>query len=286
MMKNQMIEYLNSRRKELGYSYKELSEKCGLPLSTVQKIFGGYVYAPRRETLEKLEKYLLPEERTINDMDGAAKMLRDAPAGAALSLSDDDSRDYDEKQGHHTLEEYLALPEGTRVELIDGVFYDMAAPHSVHQTIVAELLICLHSFIRRNKGACIPFISPIDVQPDENKSDVFQPDVLVVCDKKKIHSRIIGAPDLVIEILSPSNTRKLMSKKLMKYRQSGVREYWEVDPEQEIIQVYLFDPSGKADTYFYTFDDKVPVAIWDGKCRIDFGEIKSVLKSLSEEIEL
>lgn len=313
------IEKLKERRKELGYSYEQLAGLSGIALSTIQKIFGGRVASPRYETLRRIEDVLYPDiysrllgkkqgQYTVEDyyrlppymhvelIDGVfygkdedyslypaeeqPAELRDAHEAYGTSAL---STEIDEKQGHHTLEDYYALPEGRRVELIDGYFYDMAAPNPKHQAIAGEIFTVFRSHIRTNKGDCCPFMSPIDVKLFPDEPDMVQPDVLVICDRNKIdEQRIEGAPDLVVEILSKSNTKKEMTRKLMKYRKAGVREYWEIDPEEKLIQVYVFDDSGKAETCFYSFNEKVPVSIWNGNCEVDFAEVSEAVSYLDK----
>ena len=132
-----------------------------------------------------------------------------------------------------TLEDYLALPAEQRVELIDGMFYDMAAPGYRHQSIAGEIYVQLKNFVRSRKGACLPFIAPADVQLDCDDKTIVQPDVFVVCDRKRLgETRLLGAPDMCIEVLSPSTRARDMRLKRDKYEAAGVREYWLVDPEK------------------------------------------------------
>ena len=118
----------------------------------------------------------------------------------------------------------------------------------------------------------MPFISPIDVQLDSDDKTIIQPDVIVLCDKNKYTpARIIGAPDFVAEVLSPSTRSRDMFLKLNKYRSAGVLEYWMIDPEKKIIITYLF---GKDDDYsVYSFRDVIPVGIYNGELTIDFSQI-------------
>ena len=109
-----------------------------------------------------------------------------------------------------------------------------------------------------------------------------QPDIIVLCDKSKAIKRgIYGAPDFVVEILSPSTGRKDAIIKLRKYKESGVREYWMVDPDRKRIVVYDWDNGGIPKVY--GFDAKVPVGIFDGECEIDFAEIYEQIKWMYEE---
>lgn len=186
------------------------------------------------------------------------------------------------KQGEYTIEDYYNLPDEHRVELIDGAIYDMTAPTYVHQGFGGEIYAVFRDYIRKNKGKCMAFISPADIQLDRDNKTMVQPDVFVICDRDKLKKRVLfGAPDLVVEILSPSTRKKDIVIKTRKYRFAGVREYWIVDPMHKQICVHEF---AKNDiTALYSFDDCVPVGIWDGKCVVDFKEIYEYLRFLDVE---
>lgn len=176
-----------------------------------------------------------------------------------------------------TIADYLALPEGVRAELIDGVIYDMGTPLPSHEVISVRLLCDLESHISKNKGSCMTFSAPVDVQLDMDDQTVVQPDIFVLCDKNKVNrSRIFGAPDLVIEILSKESRSRDMYLKNSKYKNAGVREYWIVDPKQENVIVYDYEHGDLV--HLYSFDDRVPVSIWNGTCEIDFSKIKEALE--------
>ena len=166
-----------------------------------------------------------------------------------------------------------------RVELIDGVFYDMAAPSYLHNQIAIQIWKALDDYIYKNNGKCSASIAPTDVQLDKDDKTMVQPDVLVTCDRDKItYARVVGAPDLIIEVLSESNWYHDVYRKKSKYESSGVREYWIVMPKQSKIIVYFFKKSSKP--IEYTFNDIIPVNIWDGKCTIDFKVISERLDYL------
>ena len=160
--------------------------------------------------------------------------------------------------------------------MIDGVFYDMAAPTTVHQGVAGFLFKKLLDFVMENKGPCFPFMSPVDVQLDCDDKTVVQPDVLVVCDRSKYRNgRVWGAPDLVVEVLSPSTRRKDMQLKMYKYAGAGVREYWMVDPEKKLVVQY--DLEHLEIPAIYNFEKVIPVLIWGGACRIDLKEMDETI---------
>lgn len=189
------------------------------------------------------------------------------------------------RQGEYTLEDYYAIPDDIRVELIDGVIYDMSAPTFTHQDLAFELAVFLRNYIKDKKGKCKTYVSPIDVQLDRDDKTMVQPDVIVVCDRDKIMNRCLyGAPDFVIEILSPSTSKKDSTIKLKKYKAAGVREYWMVDPDEKKVVVYDWNKSDIP--VVYGFDAKVLVGIFDGECVIDFAEIFEEIAFLYEKEEI
>lgn len=138
------------------------------------------------------------------------------------------------------------LAEGERFELIYGEAFAMAAPSEIHQLILVDLCNQLYNYLLDKSCVVIP--APYDVrlffEGDEYDDTVVQPDISVVCDaKKRGPEGCRGAPDLVVEILSPTNMAIEMERKFQLYRDAGVREYWVVDPENRGIKVYLFGSS-------------------------------------------
>ena len=178
------------------------------------------------------------------------------------------SMDIDNKE--YTIADIEALPEGERAELIDGKMYMMATPTMTHQELLNNINIELHDWIKRNGGVCKEFIAPFAVYLDEAKNYV-EPDVLVVCDRDKLDDKgCHGAPDLVVEVVSPSSVRMDYYIKLFKYRTAGVREYWIVDSMKQRVQVYDF---ANNDMMEYTFSDDVPVGIYEGKLTINISKL-------------
>ena len=166
------------------------------------------------------------------------------------------------KEETYTIDDIYALPEGERAELIDGKIYYMAPPNTNHQRLVNYLSTEINIYIRNNKGSCEIFPAPFAVFLNENDSNYVEPDISVICDPSKLDDKgCHGAPDWIIEIVSPSSKQMDYYKKLFKYRTAGVREYWVVDPDKNIVTDYNFE----ADTMIeYPFGEKVPVGIYEG----------------------
>lgn len=161
----------------------------------------------------------------------------------------------------YTVNDIYALPEGTRAELIDGKIYYMAPPNTRHQMLVSDLHYQIKDYIRRNHGACIIIPAPFAVFLNENDKNYVEPDISVICDKNKITDKgCNGAPDWIIEIVSPGSKQMDYYKKLFKYRTAEVREYWVVDPAKEQILVYRFE---KETMDQYSFGEDIPVGIFE-----------------------
>ncbi len=170
-----------------------------------------------------------------------------------------------------TLEQYEALPEDTRVEVFEGIAYDMASPSETHQAISTELTTILNNYIKGQKGSCRVFHAPFDVVLQENPLILVQPDLMVVCDRDKLDGkRCNGAPDFIIEIVSPGNASDDYVRKLFYYRSYGVREYWIVDPRRNVVTVNYFEKD--IVSVQYSFDSIIKVNIYEDLF-IDFLEI-------------
>ena len=160
----------------------------------------------------------------------------------------------------YTIDDIEALPEGERAELLDGDMYMLAAPSRTHQRIAGELFSLINTHIRDSKAPCEANISPFAVFFD--KYNYVEPDVFVVCDKYKLDDKgCHGAPDWIIEIVSPSSVQNDYIRKVALYERFGVREYWIVNPEKRIVRTYCFAVPDTAD---YSFDDDIPVGISEG----------------------
>ena len=172
----------------------------------------------------------------------------------------------------YTIDDIYTLPEGTRAELIDGQIYYIAPPNRIHQKILMELSGTIRDYIRSKRGNCEVYSAPFAVFLNEDDINYFEPDISVICDRNKLTDKgCSGAPDWIIEITSPSNSSHDYITKLYKYKAAGVREYWIVNPERQMITVYLFK---ETDTFpqNYGFTDKIKVSIYDNLV-IDFSEL-------------
>ena len=270
------IQEMIQKKKELGYSNQQIADLSGVPLSTVQKLFSGITMTPRYNTLQALSKIFEKKESVLYLHDSAVEngLVREPSTAYNLEhlINEQIAQTKPGTIGDKRLPDYMALPEGTRIEMIDGRFYNMAAPTFAHQRISGMIFNVFENFVKENGGPCMPSIAPTDVQLDCDDKTMVQPDVFVVCDRDKIiKARVVGAPDLLVEVLSPSNWYMDCFIKLKKYRNAGVREYWIVIPDNKKILVYNFEKSSEPTEY--TFEDKVPVAIWQDKCKVDFKEI-------------
>ena len=170
----------------------------------------------------------------------------------------------------YTYADYASWDTDERYELIDGVPYLMAPPLRVHQAISSELHGQLWDFLRDKP--CKVYAAPIGVRLNANSEDntVVEPDIVVVCDPSKLDDKgIVGAPDLVIEITSPSSGRHDRLLKFDRYLRAGVREYWIVDPDTKTVSVNVL----KNGEYVHrAYGDTIPVHVLDG-CEISLSGV-------------
>ena len=173
----------------------------------------------------------------------------------------------EKKETIFTYADYLTWDEDERIELIDGEAVMMAPPSTSHQIISMEISRQLANFLEGKKCLAIP--APFAVRlferegdPPANVRTVVEPDISVICDTSKLDEKgCHGAPDWVIEIVSPSSRSMDYFTKLFKYRTAGVREYWVVDPHRKTVTVYQFEQDQMNE---YAFGESVPVGIYEG----------------------
>ena len=177
-----------------------------------------------------------------------------------MSLSQNENLDY------CTYEEWMDLDIDRRTELIEGQIYMMADPTGRHQEVLGELFGQLWTFLRDKP--CRVYPAPFSVRLDAKKDTALEPDIVVLCaPKKRQHRGYSGAPDMVVEILSPSNTKKQQKFKYQEYQRAGVSEYWFVDPDKNRIDANRLI-NGKYVTTSYFEKDIAPVQTLPG-CEID-----------------
>lgn len=162
----------------------------------------------------------------------------------------------------YTIDDIYDLPDGERAELIDGQIYYMAPPGRKHQRLTIELSTLINNYIKSNNGSCEVDIAPFAVFLNADDRNYVEPDISVICDSNKLNDNgCVGAPDWIIEIVSPGSRRMDYFTKLFKYRTAGVREYWIVDPDKNRAMVYTFANDNMSE---YTFTDNIPVGIYSG----------------------
>lgn len=165
------------------------------------------------------------------------------------------------KEETYTIEDIYALPDGVHAELIDGQIYYMSSPSRTHQRISMFLSRVIGNYIESEGGNCEVYAAPFAVFLNNDDLNYFEPDISVICDTSKLDEKgCHGAPDWIIEIISPGNKSMDYFKKLFKYQAAGVREYWIVDPTKELVMVYRFE---KETMEQYSFGEDIPVGIYD-----------------------
>ena len=182
------------------------------------------------------------------------------------------------QEKRYSYADLLSWDDNTRYELYDGQLLALASPTDVHQRILGELHLQLGTYLRGKK--CRTYLSPFDVRIFEQEGDspedvdtVLQPDLLVICDQSKVDRHgVHGAPDLVIEILSPASARYDRLVKFSLYQRAGVKEYWIVDPSSRTVCVHTLEDGAYHAATVYSSDLSAPVGVLDG-CSIDLSAV-------------
>ena len=268
-------------KQERGISLAQLSELSGVPLGTLQKIFSGETEHPRYATRLAVENALMECDKAHfpADRNSVTYSLNrgSQQVEEVFSYGMSGSAAVNKKQGEYTVEDYYALPDDRRVELIDGVIYDMSAPTFVHQHILSKTFITISDYIRSKDGECMPMFAPVDVRLDCDDSTMVQPDIMILCDKSKICKwGIMGAPDFCMEITSETTSRKDYIKKLQKYTDAGVKEYWILDPVHKMLITYCW--KDEYIPHMYPLEGKVGVELYDGELQIDLDQLAELIR--------
>ncbi|MCJ0930666.1 Uma2 family endonuclease [Virgibacillus halodenitrificans] len=183
-----------------------------------------------------------------------------------------------DKKDKYSYADYLSWDEGGRIELIGGVIFNMSpTPSRKHQQVLRELSTAFSIFLRDKE--CEVFFAPFDVRlladnkQDEDINNVVQPDLSIVCDQEKLDDRgCNGAPDMIIEVLSPSSVKLDRWKKYQLYEKAGVKEYWLVDPINESVETHLLIDGQYKFQGVFTKEDTVTINIFN-EMKIDLNQI-------------
>ncbi|MBQ9420844.1 MAG: Uma2 family endonuclease [Lachnospiraceae bacterium] len=288
------IEKMQQIREARGISIAQLAEYTGVPVGTLTKIFAGVTKRPRPATLQAIERVLTGdpdrysgraagyEARSLKD-DTSPFMVSDgADAGVYSTISGElNSFNGDcDIPGPYRVSDIEKLPEDVRAELINGHLFYLESPTVVHQRIVSTVFFEFESHIRAKKKKCLALMAPTDVQIMQDDMHIFQPDLLVVCKHDRItKKRIYGAPDFVLEVLSPSTRRKDLIDKTVWYEKAGVRELWFIDPDRKKLQIYDWTKEHEKFqlVQLMPLEGKKAVAISDGELEIDLDEIREII---------
>ena len=290
------IEELKARKKQLNLSTKDLAYLAELPLSTVSKIFTGETKNPSYLTIEKLDATLNREEMLVrvHAYEQAMKQyflehpedagdqnkfeaiyrrenhLNHAPIPYAVSVEEDfDTRGHLALQhGTMTVSELADLGEQKGYQLIDGHMIVAEMAGVLHQRMVRHIGRQIEQFILDNGGKCEVFDVGVNVFLDEDDLTLVIPDIAVVCNPSMIDDRgIQGAPDWIVEVVSASTRKIDYHKKLHKYMDSGVREYWIVDIDRQMVTVCVNGEPMQIS--IFNFEQDIPVMIYDKKLLIN-----------------
>ena len=300
------IEDLKKRKKALKLTVADLAYMAELPLSTVSKIMTGETRNPSYVTIEKLDRILYREEMRSRveayraaiekyvrehpdeDFDGRLfeKMykkehgLSDAPIPFAVPAGLYDSNRTRNDRGSLapyrqellTVDVFRELGEDRNCELLDGYLIFNNAPGITHQVITQNLGYVIDRYIRDHNGNCRMFNVGVNVRLGDRNDTVLIPDIAVICNPDIIDEYgINGAPDWVIEVVSPSTKKRDYNDKMHKYMSSGVKEYWIVDPEKLRVTTYIEGEPMMA--YIYDFEDDIPVYIYDGQLTVSISSL-------------
>ena len=291
------ISELKNRKNKLKLTTHQLAELAGAPYSTVSKIMTGETKNPSYVIIDKIDKALSNEEMKIRlktyadewqqhikehskeDVDQwefekeyrKKHHLSDDPIPYAVSVTDKDydyAMEMEKTRGKRVTAEILSMfDEKQKIELLDGRLIFNNSPTLEHQNLVMSIGKKIDRFIDDNHGKCRMINVDVDVRLDEDDYTVLIPDIMVICNPEIIRNDgVWGVPDWVVEVTSPSTKKMDYGRKMHKYLLSGVREYWIVDPQEEKVVVYTEGELVVA--HLYSFEDEIPVYIYDGKLKI------------------
>jgi Uma2 family endonuclease len=225
---------------------------------------------------EILNKSIMKTEKKIKyyEFSQDDQSIVEEPFIKYATLNLDESKRY-------TYADYLTWVDEKQRELINGFIRLMSSPTEIHARITHLMNWILESLVRKRKGKCRVYHAPFDVRlpiedsnEDEKIFNVVQPDICVICDFSKIDKKgCVGAPDLIVEVLSLSTSKKDWNEKFNLYEKVGVVEYWIIDPKEKVLHQFLLQSNGKYDAgTVYQCNQKAPVHIFEG-LEIDLKEL-------------
>ena len=281
------LQEMRECKRALGYSNETLAELSGVPLATVQKVLSGITKSPRQKTVEALSKVLgagMPAGRPAISNYSVQIRRGDSPSGMEdkTEIVNESARlirteSYPEvftgirsvvreDDRPNTIEDIYALPDGTRAELIDGRLYYIPTPTRTHQKITGEMYLAAAAYIKAHHKECEVYIAPFGVYLNGDDSLYVEPDLSIIRDTSRLSERgCMGAPDWIIEVVSAPSRKTDYAVKLNKYRQSGVREYWIVDPSLRTVLTYVFDDDRNVeDADLYPFEAEIESSLFEG----------------------
>jgi len=299
------LQEMRECKRALGYSNETLAEMSGVPLATVQKVLSGITKSPRQKTVEALSRVLEAGKTTGQKFESNASDNKQfegkTPGNVKLGLVKPgftqpgsgkneyitpvkENPDYvktgyvypevftgirnavREDSGPNTIEDIYALPDGIRAELIDGKLYYIPTPTRTHQKIAGEMYLAAAAHLKAYSKECEVYIAPFGVYLNGDDSLYVEPDLSIIRDTSLLSERgCMGAPDWIIEVVSAPTRKTDYAVKLNKYRESGVREYWIVDPSLRTVLTYLFDSDKNVeDADLFSFDAEIPSSLFDG----------------------
>ena len=270
------IEEMRSIKETRGYSFKMLSSYTGIPAVTLQKVLSGKTTHPRQATLDAIERVLSAPQAKYQ---GKAFMYSMESTDCSFVAQEAAAVYTVGKEDGYTAEDFRALPEDRRCELINGRLIRDEAPSPVHQEIVSLIHMTIYEYIQKSSKKCRVFES-INVRLKADENTIVVPDLIVLCDLTRLKSTgVCGAPDFVLEVLSPSTRKTDLTLKLEKYASAGVREYWIIDPTKKMLISYDF-----TDETFIPLirplKGKAPFAITGGEMLIDLDTVAGSIREL------
>lgn len=264
-------EQLVEAKRRTGYTTAQISEKTDIPVGTLNKLFSGVTKNPRRDTILALERFFIEDDGWL----GKKGDVYYENKGDGAYYVHQGSASYDmnfKPQGSYTIEDYKSLPEGVRMELIDGCMYTMESPTFTHQIMTHEFYRQVSEYIEKKKGNCFVTNMSIDVYLNEGDNSAVVPDLFILCDRSKMkEDGVHGAPDFILEVISKSGKGRDLYAKMMKYFNSGVREYWVIDPIDKVI--YEFDFENQIPMDIRPLTGKKKMRIYNGELEIDLDKV-------------